>query len=147
MKAQILNLYSNEKETDTRLKNDHGQSFLISIGDEQILFDFGQKSPILLHNMAELQISPDAVTKLVVSHGHLDHTGGLPGFLEKRTRLAMWRSTSVTRFRWVFDMDFSCDEFLRRPHAVFFTRIIKRRTRINKPIGTHRENGLANRAW
>jgi len=86
MKAQILNLYSNEKEIDSRLKNDHGQSFLISMGDEQILFDLGQKSSILLHNMAELQISPDAITKLVVSHGHVDHTGGILGFLEKRTK-------------------------------------------------------------
>ena len=86
MKAHILNLYSNDKELDSRLKNDHGQSFLISIGDEQILFDFGQKGPILLHNMDELQISPNAVTKLVASHGHMDHTGGLPDFLEKRTK-------------------------------------------------------------
>jgi metal-dependent hydrolase (beta-lactamase superfamily II) len=44
MKVQILNLYSNEKESGSILKNDHGQSFLISIGDEQILFDLGQKS-------------------------------------------------------------------------------------------------------
>ena len=86
MKVEILNLYSNEKQIDSRLKNDHGQSFLISIGDEQILFDLGKKGPILLHNMAELQISPDAVTRLVLSHGHMDHTGGLPDFLEKRTK-------------------------------------------------------------
>ena len=58
MKVQILNLYSNEKESGSGLKNDHGQSFLISIGDEQILFDVGQKSHLLLHNMAELKFSP-----------------------------------------------------------------------------------------
>jgi len=33
MKVQILNLYSNEKESGSGLKNDHGQSFLISIED------------------------------------------------------------------------------------------------------------------
>ena len=86
MKVQILNLYSNEKEISSILKNDHGQSFLISIGDEQILFDLGQKSHLLLHNMAELKISPDDITKLVLSHGHKDHTGGLPGFLDKRIK-------------------------------------------------------------
>jgi len=86
MKVQILNLYSNEKESGSRLKNDHGQSFLISIGDEQILFDLGQKSHLLLHNMTELKISPDDITKLVLSHGHSDHTGGLPGFLDKRIK-------------------------------------------------------------
>ena len=86
MKVQILNLYSNEKESGSILKNDHGQSFLISIGDEQILFDLGQKSHLLLHNMAELKIFPDDITKLVLSHGHKDHTGGLPGFLDKRIK-------------------------------------------------------------
>jgi len=86
MKVQILNLYSNEKESGSRLKNDHGQSFLISIEDEQILFDLGQKSNFLLHNMAELKITPDDITKLVLSHGHRDHTGGLPGFLDKRIK-------------------------------------------------------------
>jgi len=86
MKVQILNLYSNEKEGDSKLKSDHGQSFLISIGDEQILFDFGQKSNLLLHNMNELEISPDDITKLVLSHGHNDHSGGLPGFLDKRIK-------------------------------------------------------------
>ena len=86
MKVEILNLYSNEKEGGSALKSDHGQSFLISMGDEHIIFDLGQKSHILLHNMAELQISPDSITKLVLSHGHIDHTGGLPDFLEKRIK-------------------------------------------------------------
>lgn len=85
MKAEILNLYSNEKEQNSRLKSDHGQSFLISIGDEKILFDAGQQSAILLHNMAELKVEPNTITKLVLSHGHFDHTRGLPGFLDKRT--------------------------------------------------------------
>ena len=89
MKAQILNLYSNEKESGSILKNDHGQSFLISIGDEQILFDLGEKSHLLLHNMAELKIHPDEITKLVLSHGHRDHTGGLPGFLDNRLKKEM----------------------------------------------------------
>jgi len=36
--------------------------------------------------MAELRIFPDDITKLVLSHGHSDHTGGLPGFLDKRIK-------------------------------------------------------------
>lgn len=86
MNVAIINLYSNEKEGNSILKSDHGQSFLISIGDEKILFDLGKKSDILLHNMAELQISPDSITKLVLSHGHNDHTGGLPGFIDKLSK-------------------------------------------------------------
>jgi 7,8-dihydropterin-6-yl-methyl-4-(beta-D-ribofuranosyl)aminobenzene 5'-phosphate synthase len=84
--VEILNLYSNEKEDNSLLQNDHGQSFLISMGDEKILLDLGQKGDILLNNMDKLHISPDSVTKLILSHGHIDHTGGLPDFLDKRTR-------------------------------------------------------------
>jgi len=86
VKVQILNLYSNEKESNSKLRNHHGQSFLITIGEEQILYDVGYKGHILLHNMSKLKISPDDITKLIISHGHLDHTGGLPDFLDKRIK-------------------------------------------------------------
>lgn len=86
MKVQILNLYSNEKESNSQLKNDHGQSFWLSIGNEQILYDVGWKGHVLLHNMAEFKIAPDDINKLIISHGHIDHTGGLPDFLDKRIK-------------------------------------------------------------
>jgi hypothetical protein len=60
MKAQILNLYSNEKEMDSGLKNDHGQSFLISIGEEKILFDFGQKGPMNFPRNSGHRVKPQA---------------------------------------------------------------------------------------
>jgi 7,8-dihydropterin-6-yl-methyl-4-(beta-D-ribofuranosyl)aminobenzene 5'-phosphate synthase len=85
MKVEILNLYSNEKAPGSPLRNDHGQSFLISIGDERVLFDLGRRSAILLHNMTALRVDPNAITAIVLSHGHIDHTGGLPGFIDSRT--------------------------------------------------------------
>jgi 7,8-dihydropterin-6-yl-methyl-4-(beta-D-ribofuranosyl)aminobenzene 5'-phosphate synthase len=85
MKVEVLNVYSNETEKGSRLKGDHGQSFLISTEKEKILFDTGAKGKILIHNMKELDICPDEIDKLVLSHGHFDHTGGLPGFLDMRT--------------------------------------------------------------
>jgi 7,8-dihydropterin-6-yl-methyl-4-(beta-D-ribofuranosyl)aminobenzene 5'-phosphate synthase len=83
MQAQILNLFSNITIGDSHLKGGHGQSFLIVIGVEKILYDTGLNSNILLNNMDTLSISPDEITKLVLSHGHADHTGGLPGFLDR----------------------------------------------------------------
>ena len=85
MEVIILNIYSNETDNRSDLIGDHGQSFLITVGDEKILFDTGSKGNILLHNMKKLNISPDDITKLVISHGHYDHTGGLPAFLDGRT--------------------------------------------------------------
>jgi len=85
MKIEILNLFSNLTINHPKLKGGHGQSFLITIGDEKILYDVGLDSKILLNNMEALSISPDDITKLVLSHGHTDHAGGLPGFLDIRS--------------------------------------------------------------
>jgi 7,8-dihydropterin-6-yl-methyl-4-(beta-D-ribofuranosyl)aminobenzene 5'-phosphate synthase len=73
-----------------------GLSFLIKVyaGSEEhsVLFDGGLSATCLLHNLQMLassravlmgEIGPD-ITKIesvVLSHGHFDHFGGLPGFL------------------------------------------------------------------
>ena len=85
MNVEILNVYSNETEKGSRLKGDHGQSFLISSENDKVLFDTGRKGAILLHNMKELGIAPDVISCMALSHGHFDHTGGLPAFLDART--------------------------------------------------------------
>ena len=82
MQAKITNIYTNESPDDENLKGDHGQAFYITIGDNNILFDTGTKSDILLQNMNYLGISPSSVDQIIFSHGHFDHTGGLPGFLD-----------------------------------------------------------------
>jgi 7,8-dihydropterin-6-yl-methyl-4-(beta-D-ribofuranosyl)aminobenzene 5'-phosphate synthase len=65
----------------TGLKAEHGLCFLIEDGKEKILFDTGQ-SDLFLHNAARLKIDIGAVTALVCSHGHYDHSGGLSAFCE-----------------------------------------------------------------
>lgn len=85
MKAKILNLFSNTTMNSEKLKGGHGQSFLIIVGEEKILYDTGLNGKILLNNMETLSISPNEITKVVLSHGHADHTGGLPAFLDKRS--------------------------------------------------------------
>lgn len=51
-------------------------SFYIEDGDEKILFDTGY-SDVFKKNADSLTIDLSQVTKLVLSHGHNDHTGGL----------------------------------------------------------------------
>jgi 7,8-dihydropterin-6-yl-methyl-4-(beta-D-ribofuranosyl)aminobenzene 5'-phosphate synthase len=82
MEIKITNIYTNEQSESKRLKNDHGQAFIVTIADDNILIDTGTHGSILLHNMKELGISPNSITKILLTHGHYDHCGGLPKLLD-----------------------------------------------------------------
>ena len=51
--------------------------------DRTVLFDTGEKSEYLFKNMKKLNIDISEIEKVVISHDHWDHTGGLWGLLEK----------------------------------------------------------------
>jgi len=61
------------------LKFGWGFSCLIE-GEQNILFDTGENGKSLLYNFEKLQIMPESVDKVVISHNHWDHTGGLKAF-------------------------------------------------------------------
>lgn len=84
MPVEIINVYSNDPLPNSEFIGDHGNGFIIRDGKETIMVDVGTKADILLHNMKKLGISPDQITKLVLTHGHYDHTRALPGFLDAR---------------------------------------------------------------
>ena len=76
MKLTIV--YDNEVyKKDIGLKSDWGFSCLIGTADEAILFDTGARGNILLSNMGKLGIDPRMISKIVISHEHWDHSGGL----------------------------------------------------------------------
>ena len=58
---------------------EHGLSVLVEEGGKRILFDTGQ-SGVYIHNAEQLGISLEGLDAIVLSHGHYDHTGGLPEF-------------------------------------------------------------------
>lgn len=61
---------------------EHGLSFLIERDGRRILFDAGQGLAIL-NNAGSLGIDLSTIDTVVLSHGHYDHTRGLPKLLEK----------------------------------------------------------------
>ena len=50
---------------------------------ESLLFDAGLSKHGLMHNMDVLEIAPNALDTIVLSHGHPDHTNGLTGLVER----------------------------------------------------------------
>lgn len=60
----------------------HGLCFLIE-ADIRFLFDTGP-SDIILGNASKLRVSLDEIPLIVISHGHYDHTGGLPFLIGKQ---------------------------------------------------------------
>lgn len=61
---------------------EHGLSMLLDIGDKRLLVDTGQTAAVV-HNLALLGVALRSVDAIVLSHGHYDHTGGLPHVLER----------------------------------------------------------------
>ena len=59
------------------LKSDWGFACLVRTKKDMILFDTGAKGNILLDNMEKLEINPKKISKIVISHEHWDHNGGL----------------------------------------------------------------------
>jgi len=62
------------------ITGEHGFAALIEKDGEMLLMDTGQGLS-LLNNARALQVNLTEVNRLVLSHGHFDHTGGLPQVL------------------------------------------------------------------
>lgn len=75
-----------------------GFSCLIQSPDmPTILFDTGAMGSVLLHNMAEMELDPREIDKVVISHPHADHIGGLWDILEINPNAEVYLPASITR--------------------------------------------------
>jgi 7,8-dihydropterin-6-yl-methyl-4-(beta-D-ribofuranosyl)aminobenzene 5'-phosphate synthase len=62
-----------------------GFSALVSLDNENVLFDCGWDGHMLVRNMARLGIHPADIVKVVLSHSHWDHISGLNEVLSLST--------------------------------------------------------------
>ncbi len=82
MSTRITVLVDNRAERPG-LATEHGLSLWIEHGDCKILFDTGASGRALLANADALGIDLATANAVCLSHGHLDHTGGLAAALPK----------------------------------------------------------------
>ncbi|WP_304919397.1 MBL fold metallo-hydrolase [Methanocalculus sp.] len=81
-------LIENTTLIDRYFRGEPGLSFFIEDGDTSILFDCGY-SDLLIENAASMEIDLLDVDRIVLSHGHVDHTGGLPSLAAHHLRSAI----------------------------------------------------------
>lgn len=59
-----------------------------------VLFDTGSDGATLLSNMRQMGLNPKDVTKIVISHIHRDHSGGLAAFLKANRKVEVYLPAS-----------------------------------------------------
>lgn len=82
-----------------KLTAEHGLAFWIEFGNAKLLFDTGQ-GPALEANARTLGIDLSTADMVALSHGHYDHTGGLPLALEQAPGARLHCHPSVARLRY-----------------------------------------------
>ncbi|MCK5863045.1 MAG: MBL fold metallo-hydrolase [Candidatus Hydrogenedentes bacterium] len=110
------------------LTGEHGLSFWIEHNNHSILFDTGQ-GYCLKHNADILGISLPSADAIVLSHGHFDHTGGLPDALAETNMPSVFLHPQALSPRYACREDGSyeigmaqpIEELLRKRAKLIFT--------------------------
>lgn len=86
MKIQIL---SENRANQPECLAEHGLSVYIETGGRKILFDLGA-SDLYRYNARRLGVDLEQVDTVVISHGHYDHTGGVPSFCQENQKAKIY---------------------------------------------------------
>jgi len=89
-----------DNNSDDGLFSEHGFALWIEAGGDNILFDTGQSQAALENNAKALGIDLAQTDKLVLSHGHYDHTGGLPAVLRQNQKVHVYCHPTALRSRY-----------------------------------------------
>ena len=94
MDIRITVICENTVATSLPALGEHGFAAFIETTSGNYLFDTGQGLSIL-HNAKCLKKDLTTVDKIFLSHGHYDHTGGLPSALKLTTRIKVYAHPDI----------------------------------------------------
>jgi 7,8-dihydropterin-6-yl-methyl-4-(beta-D-ribofuranosyl)aminobenzene 5'-phosphate synthase len=75
---------------DRNLATGWGLGCVVRTPEGVFLFDTGSDSSVLLANIKSMNINPEEINFIVISHAHGDHSGGLCGFISKNRGITVY---------------------------------------------------------
>jgi 7,8-dihydropterin-6-yl-methyl-4-(beta-D-ribofuranosyl)aminobenzene 5'-phosphate synthase len=90
LKDLTIRIVQDNYSCSDRLETAWGFAAYLTGPQENILFDTGSNGTLLLGNMAKLDIDPNRIETVILSHNHADHTGGLVGLLKQNGDVTLY---------------------------------------------------------
>jgi 7,8-dihydropterin-6-yl-methyl-4-(beta-D-ribofuranosyl)aminobenzene 5'-phosphate synthase len=100
MNVKITTLCENTVASGSGLMAQWGFSALVQVNKEKVLFDTGVGMSTIL-NALHLRVDLPGVSKIVLSHGHFDHTGGLKDVLTHLDSAEVYAHPDVFQSKYI----------------------------------------------
>ncbi len=98
MKIKII-IENNPSPSDKDLLSEHGFSAWIVCGEKNYMMDVGATGK-WSENALKIGVNVADVDYLILSHGHIDHTGGLSTFLRLNTKAKVIASSKINNYSY-----------------------------------------------
>ena len=91
--VHVTIIYDNY-QANTDLETDWGFACLVEYQGKQLLFDAGRNPELYKKNVRLLDIHPEEIPTLFISHEHGDHTAGIPWIIETNPSITCYLPAS-----------------------------------------------------
>ena len=92
-------LIDNQAATDDSLQHEHGLSIYFEADGRRIMLDTGLTGASM-SNAKTMGIDVSKIDTLILSHGHVDHTGGLESFLQQNDKATIYASRHILTWNY-----------------------------------------------